>query len=407
VVITGLGAVTPAGPSVESLWDAVRTGRSAVTRLTRFDPVGLKAVHAAEVSDFDATKLFPHHKRKRLDRYAQFSLHVAEQALADAGLASFAEAPRMDAGVSFGSALGGISNAEDAHARFIQEGADAIAPALALQVFGASAHANIAIAMGLRGYGTTNSNSCAAGTAAVGEAFRIIRDGRATLMIAGGAEAPLSPLTYGAFDALTAMAVVDKPEDACRPFDRRRTGFVMAEGAAALILEELGHAQARGARIYGEIVGYALNNDAFHMTSSLPEGEAAVEAMRLALEEAALNPSEIDYVNAHASATPMNDAHEAKALMKIFKGKTPPVSGTKGVHGHPLGAAGALESVICAKVLAEQFLPPTTGCEQPDVPEGVDVIMGSGRTQPVRTILSNSFGFGGINAVLVFKQIKS
>jgi 3-oxoacyl-[acyl-carrier-protein] synthase II len=405
VVVTGMGCLTPAGLTVEDLWLAVQSKRCCVGPLTRFDPVGLKARHAGEVKQFQAADFFPHHKIKRLDRYAQFSLYAAEQAWRDAGLDNFSNAPRLDAGISFGSALGGIANAETAHERFLKEGASSIVPALALQVFGASAHSNLAIYFGLRGYGTTNSNSCAAGASALGDAFRQIREGRANLMLAGGAEAPLSPLTYGAFDALEAMAVVEQSEDACRPFDRRRTGFVMAEGAAVLVLEELGHARARGAKIYAEIAGYALNNDAYHMTSSLPGGESASAAMHNALAEAGVRPEEVGYINAHASATPMNDAHEAVALQKVFGKHTPPVSGTKGVHGHPLGAAGAIESVVCVKALTEKFLPATTGCEQPDAPEGVDVITGTGREKAVDVVMSNAFGFGGINAVLVFKRV--
>ena len=307
-------------------------------------------------------------------------------------------------GVSFGTALGGIANAETQHVRFLEKGVDAIPAALALQVFGGSAHANIAIQHGLRGYSTTNSNSCASGTVAVGEAFRAIRDGYADRMIAGAAESPLSPLTFGAFDTIKAMTKeTAAPEQACRPFDRTRNGFVMGEGGAALILEEREAALARGARIYAEVLGYALNNDAYHMTSSLPDGAAAVAAMREALAEAGLEPNQIDYINAHASGTQMNDAHEAGALRQVFggNGHPPAVSGTKAFYGHPLGATGAIEAALTALALHHQYVPPTLNCTDPEETEGFDLVRLHGRSQPLRYALSNSFGFGGINSCLI------
>jgi 3-oxoacyl-[acyl-carrier-protein] synthase II len=279
---------------------------------------------------------------------------------------------------------------------------------LALQVFGGSAHSNIAIAYGIRGYATTNSNSCASGTVSVGEAFRAIRDGYAEVMVVGAAEAPLAPLTFGAFDAIKSMSPENQnPEDACRPFDRKRSGFVMAEGAAALILEERSVALQRGAKIYGEVLGYALNNDAYHMTSSLPEGEAAIAAMQLAMAEAKVKPEQISYINAHASSTMMNDGHEAKAIHRVFAPHRPYVSGTKGYYGHPLGATGAVEAVIGALALARSFVPMTLHCTEPDVPEDFNLVYGASRHQSLDYVLSNSFGFGGINASLVLGAHRS
>lgn len=402
VVVTGIGSITALGLGVESLWNGIHRNQSPIGFLSRFDTSEYLSICAAEVNDFHPSDFLPPHKLKRLDRYAQFSLVVTQQALVDAGLKGDPENPRFDFGVSFGTALGGVANAENHHSRFLKEGVKSIPPALALQVFGGSAHSNVAINFGFRGYGTTNSNSCASGTVSVGEAFRVIRDGIADLMIAGAAEAPLSPLTFGAFDAIKAMAKErEHPERACRPFDKNRTGFVMAEGAGALVLEELAHAQKRGARIYAEVLGYSLNNDAYHMTSSLPDGAAAIQAMQVALDEAKLKPEKIGYINAHASSTAMNDSHEAHAIQQVFGKNTPPVSGTKAFYGHPLGAAGTIEAALCALALTHDFLPPTLNCDDPEDIPGFDLVRGRGRSQPIEYTMSNSFGFGGINATLI------
>ena len=411
VVVTGIGCLTSIGHGAKPFWEAIRNERSGIGFITMFDRTKFACQCAAEIADFDPKAWFPPHRLKRIDRYAQFSLAVSEQALADAGVKTVEGETTYRTGVSFGTALGGIANAEIQHARFLEKGVDAIPAALALQVFGGSAHANIAIHHGLRGYSTTNSNSCASGTVAVGEAFRAIRDGYADRMIAGAAEAPLSPLTFGAFDTIKAMTKETAvPESSCRPFDRTRSGFVMGEGAAALILEEREMAVKRGARIYAEVLGYALNNDAYHMTSSLPDGAAAVTAMREALAEANLKPDQIDYINAHASGTQMNDAHEAGALRQVFggegknRGHLPAVSGTKAFYGHPLGATGAIEAALTALALHYQYVPPTLNCTDPEETEGFDLVRLHGRTQPLRYALSNSFGFGGINSCLILGQ---
>jgi 3-oxoacyl-[acyl-carrier-protein] synthase II len=408
VVITGLGALTCIGTGAKALWAGILAEKSGIRLATRFDVTHYEAHCTAEVNDYDPADYFPPHKLKRIDRYAQFALVLTRQAFEDAGLNYTPEEPRTNAGVSFGTALGGITTAELTHERFVREGSKPIPAALALQVFGGSGHSNIAIAHGLRGYGSTNSNSCASGTVAVGEAFRVIREGRADVMIAGAAEAPLASLTYGAFDTIKSMAKERKhPETACRPFDATRTGFVMGEGGASLILEELEHARARGARIYAEVLGYSLNNDAYHMTSSLPEGESALAVMNDAVTEAGLRRDQIDYVNAHASSTPMNDGTEAKALSKFFDGKTPAISGTKAYYGHPLGASGAIEAAICCLAMQNSHIPPTLNCHEPceEIGPGFDLVRLKGREQKLRYVMSNSFGFGGINAALVLGQV--
>src|SRR5476651_1137390 len=366
VVITGIGALTCAGHGRKGLWEGILQEKSGIGFITRFDPASYDAKCAGAINDFDPSQHFPPHKLKRIDRYAQFALVLSQQALDDAGLKLSPEHPRTDVGVSFGTALGGITTAELTHERFIREGNRAIPAALALQVFGGSAHSNISIAYGARGYSTTNSNSCASGTVAVGEAFRVIREGRAQVMVAGAAEAPLAPLTFGAFDTIKSMSKELKdPTHSVRPFDATRSGFVMAEGGGGLIMESLEHAQARGAHIYAEVLGYTLNNDAYHMSSSLPEGESAIEAMRFALDEAKLRPDQIDYINAHASSTPMNDGTEAKAVSKFFGKKTPAISGTKPYYGHPLGATGAIEAAICCLAMKHSYVPPTLNCHDP------------------------------------------
>ena len=409
VVITGIGALTCAGHGRQGLWEALLREQSGIGFITRFDTTSYEAKCAGEINDFDPAQHFPPHKLKRIDRYAQFALVLTQQALDDAGLQLSPENPRTDVGVCFGTALGGITTAELTHERFVREGNRAIPAALALQVFGGSAHSNISIAYGIRGYSTTNSNSCASGTVAVGEAFRIIREGRAQVVVAGAAEAPLAPLTFGAFDTIKSMAKETKDATrACRPFDATRSGFVMAEGGGSLILESLEHARARGAHIYAEVLGYTLNNDAYHMSSSLPEGESALESMRATLDEAKVRPDQIDYINAHASSTPMNDGTEAKAVSKFFGKKTPAISGTKAYYGHPLGASGAIEAAICCLAMEHGYIPPTLNCHEPceEITPGFDLVRLKHRKQSLKYVLSNSFGFGGINSSLVLGKVE-
>ncbi|MEA3211158.1 MAG: 3-oxoacyl-[acyl-carrier-protein] synthase [Chthoniobacter sp.] len=420
VVITGLGPVTCIGTGRDAFWQNIRAGRSGISRVASFETSEFKAHCAGEIRDWDPAVFFPPHRLKRLDRYAQFSVASTLLALEDAGLGWSRDRPNARIGVSFGTALGGIANAESEHQRFLKKGSRGVNPTLALQVFGGSAHSNIAIECGFRGPGTTNSNSCASGVISVGEAMRYIRDGMADVMVAGGAEAPLSPLTYGAFDFIKTMSRwPGDPPFACRPFDLERDGFVMGEGAASLIVESYEHAHARGARIYAEVLGYSLNNEAWHMTSPLPGGEAVIACMRAALADAGLQPGDIDYINAHASSTQLNDANECASIRAVFgdgatagsseleggaadaNAKCPAVSGTKAFTAHPLGATGAIETAICALALHEGFIPPTLHHRTPDPACDLDIVPNTGREQPLRYVMNNAFGFGGINAVLV------
>jgi 3-oxoacyl-[acyl-carrier-protein] synthase II len=405
-VITGIGPISCIGIGKDSFWRGILAEKSGIAPLTRFDLGGLDARSAGQVDDFDSLNYFPAKMLRRLDRYAQFSVSSALLALEDSGLSYSPDSPDPRRGVSFGTALGGICNAEKEHDAFVKGGFKAVSPLLALQVFGGSAHSNIAITCGFQSVGTTNSNSCASGTVALGEALRYIRDGIADVMIAGASEAPLSPLTYGAFANIRTMSEAD-PSVSCRPFDLNRDGFVMGEGAASLVVEEYEHAKARGARIYAEILGFSHNNDAYHMTSPHPNGEPTIKAMQDALADAATNPEEIDYINAHGSSTQVNDSNEAHCINTVFGSNAAsiPVSGTKAYTAHPLGATGALEAVICCLAMTEGFLPPTLHHHTPDPECVLDVIPNKGREARPKKILSNSFGFGGINSCLILGAV--
>lgn len=405
-VITGIGPVTCAGIGRDDLWRGLLAERSPIKSLTRFDASPFHAKCAGEIEHFDPSRWFPPHRLKRLDRYAQMAVASAALALEDAGIVPEKGSRYPRIGVSFGTALGGIANAECEKEKFLVRGPRAVNQTLALQVFGGSAHSNIAIEFGFSGVGTTNSNSCASGPIAVGEALRYIRDDMADIVVAGAAEAPLSPLTYGAFDFIRTMSR-GTPDVACRPFDAQRDGFVMGEGAASLVVEEYEHAKRRGARIYAELAGYSLNNDAYHMTSPHPTSEPAIRAMRETLRDARLNPDEIGYINAHASSTQLNDTSEAKAIHAVFgpRARTLPVTGTKPYTAHPLGATGAIEIAICCLAMEKHWLPPTLNFQNDDPSCDLDIVPNHGRDAASRHVLSNSFGFGGINACVALSAV--
>jgi 3-oxoacyl-[acyl-carrier-protein] synthase II len=406
VVITGVGPITPIGIGKQAFWEAIKSKKSGIGPVSAFDASMFKATSAGEILNWCPENFFPPHRLRRLDRYAQFSVASVKLALEDSGLEYSPDVPQERVGVSFGTALGGVSNAEGQHKAFVHGGPKSVHQTLALQVFGGSAHCNTAIEFGLRGVGTTNSNSCASGNVAIGEALRYIRDGWADVMIAGGAEAPLSPLSYGAFAFIRTMSRTH-PSVACRPFDLDRDGFVMGEGAASLILEEYEHAKARDADIYAEVIGYSLNNDAFHMTTPLPTGESCVRAMSDALNYAGLNVDQIDYINAHASSTQLNDANEAFCIRKVFGDRASqiPVSGTKAYYGHPLGASAAIEGVICALAIRDRLIPPTLNYQTPDPACDLDVVPNDPREGELRHVLSNAFGFGGINSCVMYAHV--
>ena len=406
VAVTGIGAVTPIGSGAEGLWSGLRAQQSAVRTITRFDPSQWRSQNGAQVDDFVPGDYFEHRKAKRLDRFGGFSVACALQALEDSGI-DLATEDRERIGAMMGSALGGLSFAEGQLGVFLQQGMRAVDPTLALNVFSGAASCNIAIELGVQGPNSTNGMSCASGTIAIGEAFRAVRDGYADVMFAGAAEAPLAPLCFGAFAIIRAMSTRnDDPQSASRPFDRDRDGFVMGEGAAVLVLEELDRAVARGAHIYAEVVGFGTSNDAHHMTAPRPDGSQAARSMGLALRDAGLVPSEIAYVNAHGSSTPLNDPTETVAIKQTFgdHAATLQISSTKGYYGHALGASGAIELAITALALDRDWLPPTLNHATPAEGCDLDYIPNEGRSADVEYALSNSFGFGGINAAVVLKR---
>jgi 3-oxoacyl-[acyl-carrier-protein] synthase II len=407
-VITGIGPVTCIGIGVDAFWKAILAEKSGIGSITSFDPGVFHVRCAGEIRDWNAEEFFPPHRLKRLDRYAQFAVASAKLALEDAAISCSRENPQDRVGVSFGTALGGVCKAEEQYVRYLKKGARGVQPTLAVQVFGGSAHSNIAIEFGFRGVGTTNSNSCASGTVSVGEALRYIRDDFADVIVAGGAEAPLTAITIGAFDIIKTMSRWSgDPARACRPFDLMRDGFVMGEGGASLVIEELEHAHRRGAHIYAEVLGYSLNNDAFHMTTPLPSGESSIRAMREALADAGLRPEQIDYINAHASSTQLNDSAETAAIKEVFGEHATriPVSGTKGYYAHPLGATGAIEAALCALAIDRQWVPPTINYQKPDPACDLDVVPNHGRAAELNYVMSNSFGFGGINACVILGRV--
>lgn len=413
VAITGIGVVTPIGTGRRDFWEGVRTSRRGVAPVTRFDVSSYKTRIAGEIPGFDFADFFSPKRAGRMDRFAQLSIAAAQLALEDAGLAigeGLHAIPETDMGVTIGSALGGAPSAEADHVAFSESGLRSVQPSLATRVFAGAGACNVAIAFQARGPVLGNSNSCASGAIAIGEAFRAIRNGDARAMFTGGVEAPLAPLTFAAFTVIKAMSTSNEdPAKASRPFDARRDGFVMAEGGAILILEDMAHAMRRDARIYAEVVGFATTNDAFHMTAPHPLGRDAARAMRLAIRDASLTTDEIEAVNAHGSSTVLNDRTETLAIKEVLgeRALRVPVSGTKGLHAHALGATGAMEAAIAALSVSEGFLPPTANLDHPDPECDLDYVPRVGRAGPVRTLISNSFGFGGTNACLVFKTVDS
>jgi 3-oxoacyl-[acyl-carrier-protein] synthase II len=406
VAITGIGPVTPIGTGVEPFWEGLRSARSVVRTLTRFDPTPFRSHVAAEVDGFDPAAYMEPRRAKRLDRCSQFTLAAARLALLDAGIELERE-DRDRIGAMMGSALGGVEFAEREHGKYLAGGIRAVEPGLALTVFVGALSCNLAIELGISGPNITNGMSCASGAIAIGEAVRSIRHGEADVMLAGGAEAPLSPLSYGAFAIIRAMSTRNEdPGTASRPFDRNRDGFVMAEGAAVLVLEERERAKARGATLYAEVVGYGLTNDAHHMTAPRPDGRQASRAIQTALTAAGVPGEAVGYVNAHGSSTPLNDPTEALALRQVLgrHAERVRISGTKGYYGHALGASGAIEAAICALASRRGWLPPSVNLEDPDPACEMDYVRGTGAPEEVEYLLSNSFGFGGINASLLFRN---
>jgi 3-oxoacyl-[acyl-carrier-protein] synthase II len=407
VVITGIGALTPIGNGVEGLWEGLRRRESAVQKIDRFDPSPFRTHIAAQVNDFDPADFMERQRVRRTERYAQFSIAASRQALEDARIDPAKEDPER-VGVLMGSALGGVAYGEGQFTSYLHHGVRGVDPLLALAVFNGAASCNVAIEFGFSGPNSTNGMSCASGAIALGDGWRAIRDGEADVVLAGGVEAPLAPLCYGAFAIIRAMSTRnDDPQRASRPFDRQRDGFVMGEAACVVVLEEYERAKARGATIYAELMGYGTSNDAHHMTAPRPDGSQAARAMREALRTAGLQPGQVDYVNAHGSSTPLNDSTESRIIRSVLgeHAQNVIVSGTKGYHAHCLGATGALEAAITALAIQRGWVPPTLNLEEPGDECDLCYVTGAGEARNVRYAVSNSFGFGGINAALAFGAV--
>ena len=414
VFITGIGPITAIGTGTDAFRSGLRAGVSPVKRIDRFDPSAFRSQVAAQVDDFDPAAWMPPKTARQLDRFSQFGLVAGRLALDDAGLrpgeAGAADPSRI--GIYLGSALGGIVFAEEQHEKYLERGIKAVAPNLALAVFGGAAPANLGIALDVRGPILSTANSCASGAVAIGEALGAIRAGEIDAAVAGGVEIPLSPLAFGAFDIIRALSDGhnDDPGQACRPFDADRDGFVMGEGATLLVLEAEDVARARGAEPYAEVMGYAATSDAFHMVQPRADGREAGRAASEALADAAVAPDAIDWVSAHASATPLGDIAEARAIALALgsRAATVPVSGTKALYGHPLGASGAIEAGIAALAIRDGWVPASANLEtvDPGVAELLPALLHAGRGGTYRRILSTSFGFGGLNAGLVIGAVE-
>lgn len=411
--VTGIGLITPIGTGVEAFRAGLRAACSPVRPIDRFDASPFRSRVAAQVDDFDALLWMPPKTARQLDRFSQFGLVAGRLALEDAGLVPGARgaADPDRIGIYLGSALGGIAYAEDQHTRYLERGIRQVAPNLALAVFGGAAPANLGIALDVRGPILSTANSCASGSVAIGEALGDLRAGRVDAAIAGGCEVPLSPLAFGAFDIIRALSAGrnDDAGHAARPFDRGRDGFVMGEGVALLVLEAADAAEARGAIPYAELLGYGATSDAHHMVQPRADGRDAARAATIALEDGATDPVEIDYVNAHASSTPLGDVAEARAIALALgpRAGTVAVSGTKAYYGHPLGASGAIEAAIGVLAIRDGWAPPSVNLIEPD-PEIAALVPGllrEGRDGTYRRVLSTSFGFGGLNAALVFGAV--
>lgn len=405
VVVTGIGAVTPLGNKQE-LWENVLAGVSGAGPITHFDASEFPVQIGCEVKDFDPTKYMDRREARRMDRFCQLAVAAAQESLTDAGL-EIDDSNRDRVGVLVGSGIGGIGTLEQQAKVLMEKGVDRVSPFFVPMLIPDMASGMIAIITGARGPNSCTVTACATGTHAVGDAFRIVARGGADVMLAGGAEAALCPLGISGFISARALSTRnDAPHKASRPFDRERDGFVMGEGAGVLVLESLDHALARGAHIYGEIVGYGATSDAYHITQPAPGGEGAQRAMCEAMKDAGIDPGDIQYINAHGTSTLYNDKYESQAIRAVFQehAETVAVSSTKSLTGHLLGAAGAVEAGICLMALENQIVPGTYNYEFPDPECDLDYVPNAARPMELRYAMSNSFGFGGHNGVLIMKR---
>jgi 3-oxoacyl-[acyl-carrier-protein] synthase II len=408
VVITGLGMVTPLGTGVEKTWEALIAGKSGIGPITKFDATGYETRIAGEVKDFIPENFIDKKEIRRMDVFIQYAMAAAQMAMEDSGL-KITPANGDRVGVVVGAGLGGLNTLENSHKVLLEKGPGRISPFFIPALIVNEAPGMISMRYGARGPNTSVVTACATGNHNIGDAWRMIQRGEADAIIAGGVEATISPLAVSGFNAMKALSTRnDEPERASRPFDKDRDGFVIGEGAGILILEELHHALDRGAKIYAEIIGYGLNGDAYHITAPAPDGEGAARCMAMALRDAGIAPEEVDYINAHGTSTQLNDLYETKAIKAVFKehAKKLPVSSTKSMTGHLLGGAGGIEAIFTVLTIQRGIIPPTINYETPDPECDLDYVPNVARKAEVRVALSNSFGFGGTNAVLVFKKFE-
>ncbi|NMM62102.1 beta-ketoacyl-ACP synthase II [Clostridium sp. P21] len=405
VVVTGLGAITPVGNDANTFWNNIKGGVCGIDFIKCFDTENYKAKLAAEVKDFEPSEYLDRKESKRFDRFCQFAVVSAMEAVKDSKL-DLESVEKERLGVVVGSGIGGIGTIEKEHSVLVEKGPNRITPLFIPMIISNMAAGNIAIKFGAKGPCSNIVTACATGTNCVGEAFGMIKSDLADVMIVGGTEACITPLSMAGFAAATTLTKSTDPKRASVPFDKERDGFVMGEGAGILILESLEHAQKRGAKIYAELVGYGFTCDAYHMTSPAPDGEGAARAMELAIKEAGIEKEEISYINAHGTSTKLNDKFETEAIKKVFGdyAKNVPVSSTKSMTGHLLGAAGAIEAIISVKALEEGIIPPTVGYEVKDEECDLDYVPNKARKAELKYVMSNSLGFGGHNAVILLKK---
>lgn len=405
VVVTGMGAVTPIGNDVESFWNGLKEKKVGIGQITCFDTTDYKVKLAAEVKNFDARDYMDVKTSKRMERFSQFAVAAAKEALEDAGISMEKEDPYR-VGVCVGSGIGSLQAMEREHKRLLEKGPGRINPLLVPMMIGNMAAGNVAIQFGLKGKCFNVVTACATGTHSIGEAFRSIQYGEADVMVAGGTEASITPLGMAGFTALTALSTSDNPARASIPFDKERNGFVMGEGSGIVVLESLEHAQARGARIYGELAGYGATCDAFHITSPAEDGSGAAMAMEMAMKDGGVKPEDIDYINAHGTGTHHNDLFETKAIKSAMGDYAYKVhiNSTKSMVGHLLGAAGGVEFITCVKSMEQGFIHATAGLEIDDEECDLNYTKGEGVRGDIRYALTNSLGFGGHNASLLIKR---
>ena len=410
VVITGLGAVTPLGNSVEAFWEAAKNGQSGAGRITKFDPTNFKTQFAAEVKDLDLSRHLDRNEIKRSDPFTQYALYAATEALEDSGLDLEKESP-FDVGVIWGTGQGGMSTfEEEVKAYATGNGQPRFSPFFVPRLIANMASGMISLKFGLMGINYTAISACATSNSSLMDAYNYIKMGKAKVFVTGGSEAPITEASIAGFNSMKALSTRnDDPAVASRPFDAERDGFVMGEGAGALILEEYEHAKARGAHIYAEVIGAAMTADAYHMTATHPEGLGASRAMELALHEAGITPNEVDYLNAHATSTGIGDLSEVKAITNVF-GSNPDslqISATKSMTGHLLGAAGAVEAILSIKAINDGVIPPTANTAAVDekVPDRLNLVLKEARDSKVNIAMSNTFGFGGHNAIVIFRKM--